>query len=159
MPRYIAVMQADSDERAVIQHGREKSRSGHNAYMTETHKKNSEKPDLGEIVDRVLSVYGDRLKSAHNWATMAGKNESTLRSAVKGNPTINTLHMIATAAGLTVGELLDFAGADWKTRVEARKILKEMTPQEIEALRTLLSARQEKKSQPRLPGASEASDQ
>lgn len=127
--------------------------------MTEMNKKNPEKPDLGEIVDRVLSVYGDRLKSAHNWAAMAGKNESTLRSAVKGNPTINTLHMIATAAGLTVGELLDFAGADWESRVEARKILKEMAPEEVDALRTLLSARKEKRGGQKPPDASEANDE
>ncbi|MBP2232500.1 hypothetical protein J2847_005829 [Azospirillum agricola] len=152
MPRYIAVSQSHSSQKSAIERGRDFSRSRHNTAMVDD--RISDRPDLGEVVDRVMSVHGDRLHSPNNWAKMAGKNESTLRSAMRGNPTVSTLHAIAKAAGMTVVELLEYGEPDWEQRVRARQaanaILEKMTSRD-EAIETgkALQANRKRRRKPR----------
>jgi len=63
------------------------------------------------IANRILSLCRKRKITVNRLAGMSGLRQSTVESVVKGtsrNPTIKTLHKIATAFNMTLAEFLDF---------------------------------------------------
>ena len=102
-----------------IQRGRGFSRSGHNGAMSGT-----ANTHLINALARVLQRHQERLVTKHHWATeLAGLTESTARSAFTGrNVTLKTLQALASAAGMSVSEMLEYGEPDWETRVRARSM-------------------------------------
>jgi len=63
------------------------------------------------IAEHILSLCRKRSITVNRLANMSGLRQSTIESIVKGiskNPTIKTLHKIATAFNMTLAEFLDF---------------------------------------------------
>jgi len=63
------------------------------------------------IAEHILSLCRKRNITVNRLANMSGLNQSTIESIVKGiskNPTIGTLHKIATTFNMTLAEFLDF---------------------------------------------------
>jgi len=63
------------------------------------------------IASRILSLCRKRKITVNKLAGMSGLRQSTVESIVKGisqNPTIKTMHKIATAFNMTLAEFLDF---------------------------------------------------
>lgn len=108
---------------------------------------------------RVLAERQGFLKSMNNWAKISEAKPSTVRDAFNpdNNTTLETLSKLAKGAGLTLAEMLEYGDLDWENKIAARRLIMEMTSEEIEALRVLLSARTEKKGGERHAAASETS--
>ncbi|WP_050696653.1 helix-turn-helix domain-containing protein [Anaeromassilibacillus senegalensis] len=63
------------------------------------------------IQNRILFLCEKRKISINKLASMSGLTQSTLDSVVRGvtkNPTLRTLHKVATGFSMTVSEFLDF---------------------------------------------------
>ncbi|MFP5516356.1 MAG: hypothetical protein ACLGJC_25160 [Alphaproteobacteria bacterium] len=98
--------------------------------------------DIVAAFNRVLDARKPLLKSKNNWRVLSGLPKTTALDAFAGkNPTMDTLQKLASAAEMTVAEMLEYGDPDWQTKAEARAMLREMTSGEIASLTTLLRIR------------------
>ncbi|MCM8736620.1 hypothetical protein M5E06_21060 [Azospirillum sp. A1-3] len=98
--------------------------------------------DIIAAFNRVLDARKALLKSKNNWRVLSGLPKTTALDAFAGkNPTMDTLQKLATAAEMTVAEMLEYGDPDWETKAQARAILRQMQPGEITSLTTLLKLR------------------
>jgi transcriptional regulator with XRE-family HTH domain len=67
------------------------------------------------ISGRILSLCEKRKITVNKLATLSGLTQSTINSILKGttkSPQLKTLHIIASALGMTVSEFLNFPEMD-----------------------------------------------
>lgn len=94
-------------------------------------------------LSRALKARKELLRSKNHWSVRAGLPQTTVRDAFspEKNPTAETLIKMATAAEMTLAELLEYGDPDWETKAAARTLLKKMDREEIEALTMILRKR------------------
>lgn len=91
-----------------------------------------QKTDIVAAFNRVLDEKKETLRSKNNWRVLAGIPKTTALGAFAGkNPTMDTLEKLAAAAGLTVGEMLEYGDPDWHAKVRARSLISKLTDAQL----------------------------
>ena len=116
------------------------------------------KTNITESLRRVSALFPNA-RNPTQWAKSSQCGRQTVVDAINGsNATLDTLHKLAQGVGLTLAEMLEYGDHDWENKVAARRLLMEMTPEEVTALRTLLFARKEKERDGKPPPDADASE-
>lgn len=111
----------------------------HNGDMDEP-----KRTDIPTALQRVMAAHPS-VGNVTRWAAAAALPRQTVADATKGaNTTLTTLLKLATAAGMTLAEMLEYGDPDWDHKAAARELLNGMSKDEIAALTVLLRGKEQK---------------